>query len=99
MAKTKLKTSSVKKPKAVLKLPSRKPLRAEESAVWQSELALLQSKVFSSLEQALEQLIDGVVTRLGSAGPRAAAERDFVRLLMETDPGLMQSLKNSVKIK
>lgn len=99
MAKTKLKAPVTKKNVKTLKVPSRKPRSVADSSVWQVEVEALQSHVFSSLDEALDRLTDGVVQRLGSAGARATEEREFVRLLLETDPGLMKALSRSVKIK
>jgi hypothetical protein len=75
------------------------PAKAQESVVWQREIAALESKVFSSLDSAVDHLIDAVVKRLGAAGARGRSEREFVRLLIETDPGLLKSISNSVKIR
>ena len=72
---------------------------AESISSWHDEISALQSKVFPSLDHALEALTKGVVSKLGVSGRGAAKEREFVRLLLETDPELLHALERAVRIK
>ena len=87
---------STKTKKLSLPKQARKTATPSQSSMWAAELDELGSMTFRSLDEALDTLIDRVVLRLGRGG---SEEREFVKLLFETDPGLMKSLRNSVKVR
>ncbi len=95
-AKSKSKRPVVRGVKSKQKLKSAKPAPQSE---WHIEIAQLQSKVFTSIDQAVATLAKGVVEKLGITGRSAAKEREFVQILLETDPALMKALEKSVRIK
>lgn len=96
LGKTKPRGSVVRAAKPTQKMKGGK---VEQESEWHIEVAQLQSQVFPSMEKAIETLAKGVVEKLGISGRSAVKEREFVQLLLETDPELLKALEKSVKIK
>jgi len=95
------------KPKNISKIKRRKQVSAAEPRspaadsqddplleVWETELKLLKSEKFSSIDDALNAVVSAVLAKLGpDANPE---EREFVEDLLRTDPLLMEALSKQL---
>lgn len=95
--KSKTKTRKLVKPKSKRKPKAALDIRRE--SFWAKEVAFLQGQTFRSFEHALEALLTSVLKRLGATKAEQAPMRDFLLVLLSTDPELTESLSKALKYK
>ena len=62
---------------------------------WKEEVETLKTKTFSSMDDAINAVVEQVVRRLGSDEETA----EFLRLMLSTDQTLQNSLQGVIKIR
>lgn len=97
--KPKTKKTLLRAPKAKAKVSQREKQSVDMQNVWKTEIDQLISQPFASVEEALSTLVEAVTARLGLKGKARQETCDYLKLLFETDEGLMEELGQILKIK
>lgn len=66
---------------------------------WKSAIQTMQKQKFSSLESAVEKLIDLALEPLGTEFQNNEELRDFLQATFQSDPSLLEDLKEAVQVK
>ena len=69
--------------------------RAQTLQIWNQEVQALSSQEFASLDAAIVAVTEQLANKMGIS----AKEREFVQLMLSTDPTLTAELKRSLRIK
>jgi hypothetical protein len=69
-----------------------------EEKQWKAEVEALRAQKFSSLDMAVEALIENVLAKLPWPGSDRALAKQFLQDLIQTDPELMQLLQGELKL-
>ena len=69
--------------------------RAETLQVWKQEVQALSSQQFDSLDAAIAAVTDQIANRMGIS----SKEREFVQLMLSTDPTLTAELRRTLRIR
>lgn len=66
---------------------------------WNLEIETLKSKEYSSVEAAADELVELVINRLGDGFKNDPQMKDFLNILIQTDPSITTELQRVLSIK
>jgi len=76
-----------------------RPLSGQKSSFESPAQALIGTQVYSSEEQALEVLLESVVGRLADAPESQQEMREFLSMILDTDPVLKEEILQATTIR
>ena len=74
-------------------------VREQQTKLWGKAVENLLTKEFANMDDAVQAVIDQVITKVVVPGVEEDKVRDFLQTFLETDPVIMEDLKRSLKIK
>ena len=73
--------------------------QSEMLTFWKQEVKALRSQTFSSQDEAINTLLGRVLTKMNTPKELVEPTKVFLKDLFETDPELLQDLKETLAIK